>query len=255
MRQRFLFAGVPFLSRAFIYWCKTYVRSIAHTRKKYSSIVEIIDCHYKHWSSPNHRTRTGMEIAILASDDIHLIVETGTSAWGCDSTRLLDLVAKKSGAIFASVDIRPEASLWLKHQVSKQTMFFVQDSLEFFEETFPRNFKAEIDLAYLDSFDLDFEHPEASELHCYREFEKVCQYSRVGTIILIDDTPSNLDEIPTEHQLVAQQIYQKNDRLPGKGALVLERVKNDGSFEILWHSHNLVVRILKSNPLRNQGDH
>jgi len=191
-----------------------------------------------------------MEIALLACNRFELMVETGTSAWGCDSSRLLDLVARKNDATFLSVDIRPEASLWLRHQVSRKTFFHVQDSIDFFKSTFQKTYNRAIDFAYLDSFDLDFSNPEPSELHCLQEFKNVCRFSRVGTIILIDDTPATLEEVPESFRELAKEYLEKNGRVPGKGSLVRDLVRSDPSFQILWNSENLVIRILRSNPLR-----
>lgn len=213
----------------------------------------MVDSHFYKWSSPDHEARAGMELALLACDRLSLIVETGTSAWGCDSSRLLDMIAKQFGATFASVDIRAEASLWLKYQTSNHTLFFVQDSLDFLTETFPKQFEQEIDFAYLDSFDLDFHNPGPSELHGLREFEKVCRFSRAGTIVLIDDTPAEIDEVPEVFRDYAKQFQEVYNRLPGKGSLVLTKIKDDESFEVLWHSHNLVVRILRADPLSDDN--
>lgn len=245
------YAGVPILSRAFLKWIKAWIKSIFYTRKKYSEFGELIDYHYKKWSSPNHRTRSGMEVALLACDQINLIVETGTSAWGCDSSRLLDMVARSYGATFASVDLRPEASQWLKHQVSKNTFFFVQDSLEFFSKTFPASFQSKIDFAYLDSYDLDFLDPEPSEKHCLQEFIGLCKFSRSGTIVLIDDTPANLEEVPEPFRNAARIHLNETGRIPGKGSLVRELVKFNDSFKVLWDSDNFVIRINKEDPLSN----
>lgn len=83
----------------------------------------MVDFHFSTWSTPGHDGRAGMEQALLACDSLNLMVETGTSAWGCDSSRLLDLVAKKFGNTFVSVDIRAEASMWLKFQTSNHSLF------------------------------------------------------------------------------------------------------------------------------------
>lgn len=242
------YAGVPLLSRAFFQWCKAWSKSILYTRKSFENLHELIDCHYRNWSSPSHRTRPGMELALASCDRLQLIVETGTSAWGCDSSRLFDMVARQFGATFASVDIRPEASLWLKHQVSKQTQFFVQDSLEFFRDTFSNHFKNKVDFAYLDSFDLDYSDPAPSESHCLQEFLGVCRFSRAGTIVLIDDTPANLEEIPDNFREISTKYFEEYGRIPGKGSLVRELVKSNNSFKILWESENLVIQILRANP-------
>jgi hypothetical protein len=158
------------------------------------------------------------------------------------------MVAKLKDAKFVTVDIRPEASLWLRHQVSERTSLFVQDSVDFLTNTLAQKFPQKIDFAYLDSFDLDYSDPRPSEEHCWAEFVKVCKFSRIGTVVLIDDSPSNLSEVPEGFQNGAKIYFERHGRLPGKGSLILEKIRSNENFEILWHSENLVIRILKNNP-------
>ena len=53
------------------------------------------------------------------------VVETGTSAWGADSTRLWDEYVRIAGGLVLTVDIRPDPSLLLQNKVSKSTESFV----------------------------------------------------------------------------------------------------------------------------------
>lgn len=251
IRRSIRYAGVPVISRAFLMWIFAWLKSIRYRYRRYSSMHQLIESHFTTWSVQDHSSRKGLEMALASCGDIRLIVETGTSAWGCDSTRLLDRVARMKSAKLFSVDIRPEASHWLKHQLSKQTKLFVQDSIEFFTTTLPRQCPNAIDFAYLDSFDLDYRNPEPSELHCWEEFQYVCRFARIGAIVLIDDTPANFIEVPKEFQSDAKAYFEKNNRLPGKGSLVLHKVKGNEGIEILKHANNLILRILKSDPLRS----
>ena len=58
-------------------------------------------------------------------------VETGTSAWGTDSTRLWDNYVTHYGGSFHSVDIRSEPARRLKGQVGKRTRLVTSDSVNF----------------------------------------------------------------------------------------------------------------------------
>lgn len=238
------YAGVPVFSRAFLLYLRTLTRANFQHLSTKQSVKHIVDAHFSKWSIANHPTRKGFEIALESSSALNLIVETGTSAWGCDSSRLFDSIVRFTKGTFLSVDIRAEASEWLKHQTSKsKTRFFIEDSTTFLSQTLPKMVSnKKIDLLYLDSFDLDFQDPAPSELHCLKEFEAALPLCREGTIIIIDDTCASVSEFPEQIKSLAVQYHQRTGRLPGKGSLVLQRIKGDPRFEVLWHQVNLVIK-------------
>ena len=142
--RKLTFAGVPVLSRSFIKWMINFARGLKIRFTKFSDLDNLIESHYKTWSEKNHRSRRGLEIALNATEKPKVIVETGTSAWGCDSTRLLDAFARFTHAKFITIDIRQEASEWLKFQVSN-TQFEVDDSVHFLKEVYPLRINQTID--------------------------------------------------------------------------------------------------------------
>lgn len=247
-RSEIRFAGVPVFSTAFIIWLKCLFKHYWFNLKKPRSLEDLTARHFKYWSEANHTSRAGLELALRSVSLPRLIIETGTSAWGCDSSRLLNMYAEFCGAEFISVDIRADASNWLKLQTSKSTRFYVCDSVHFLENTFPREVNKTIDFVYLDSYDLDLTNPLPAENHCLREFNAVLKYSRRGTIIVIDDTRASVAEFPQQDQQIVRIQLKNNGRIPGKGALVLEKIRNNSNFEILWHRENLVVRVLSDSP-------
>lgn len=246
------YAGVPVFSRAFSKWLFCFFKALFLSFNNSRSLDEVIGRHFMNWSEPNHRTRSGLEIALNSSKSLELIVETGTSAWGCDSSRLFDSVVKFTGGTFYSVDIRAEASQWLKHQTFGHSYFFVEDSLSFLKNTLTRVIRSKkIDLVYLDSFDLDISNPEPSEKHHLQEFLYVLPFLHIGSVVVIDDTPATLDEFQQELKPMVSNYQIKTGRLPGKGSLVLEFIKNNPCYRVIWHSENLVIKIVKGEFLEN----
>lgn len=244
------YAGVPVFSRAFSKWifCFFKAKVLSLKLRNSKSLNEVIDCHFKNWSESEHRTRSGLEIALNSSTTLRLILETGTSAWGCDSSRLFDSVVKLTGGTFYSIDIRPEASQWLKHQTSGDTYFFIDDSINFLRNTLPRVLQGKkIDLIHLDSYDLDILNPEPSERHHLEEFLYALTYLQIGSIVVIDDTPATLNEYKDNLRTSALNYQRKTGRLPGKGSMILEMIKNNPSYQVIWHSENLVFKVVKGD--------
>ena len=243
------FAGVPIFSRSMIRWCVCYIRSLRIRITEFQDLDDLIKRHYQTWSEEHHMSRPGLEIALHHAINSKQIIETGTSAWGCDSSRLFDSFARFVNANFVSVDIRSAASEWLKFQVTKNTQFYVGDSVYFLQSVYPEHFDTTIDLAYLDSFDLDLSNPLPSELHGLEEFRSVLKYSKTGTIIVVDDTRCSVNEFPPEHRELVERYVKNTGRIPGKGSLILQRINGNRDFEVLWHSENLVVRVNSDNSL------
>ena len=127
-----------------------YVRSVKH------SVESLVYKHFSTWSSLDHINKRGFEIALKSLDEKSaLIIETGTSAWGTDSTRLWDTYIRKFGGELYSVDIREEASQALIGQMSRRSRLIVDDSVSFLSKW---NGGCP-DLYYLDSWDLDLAAP------------------------------------------------------------------------------------------------
>lgn len=52
---------------------------------------------------------------------------------------------------------------------------------------------SEIDLLYLDSYDVDMSSPHAAALHCMMEFASARPRLKSGSIVFVDDSPMNPD--------------------------------------------------------------
>lgn len=156
---------------------------------KFDSLDALIEHHFKFYSQPSHINRTGLTVALRQlNEKPALIVETGTSAWGTDSSRLFASYVASFGGQFHSVDIRPEASQRMA-SLAKDAHFHVGDSVEFLQNfNLPKPFKS-IDLLYLDSMDLSVRLPDSSMEHGLNEFRASLPFLRKNSIVVIDDTP------------------------------------------------------------------
>jgi hypothetical protein len=205
----------------------------------------VIDSHFRSWAKDDfQRAREGFEIAfgILGGSPAE-IVETGTSAWGTDSTRLFDSYVRSFGGNFQTVDIRLEPMKRLRREVSSNTLMVLGDSVNFLHSLASTGNK--IDLFYLDSWDLDWADPFPSAEHGLAEWNALQPLAQTGTLVLIDDTPLDLTWVPKRNRQwlpKAEQSLMRNGWLPGKGALVLKQVESRTDVSILWHGYNLLLR-------------
>lgn len=210
--------------------------------KKFKSVDKLVDSHFKIWSEPNHINRKGLEIALnKVFDPNPVILETGTSAYGTDSSRLFDSFARNFNGYFYSVDINEAPSKRLVNAKSKCTKFFVMDSVDFLKKFTILTGHKKADLIYLDSWDVDWNNPYPSARHGKNEIETIKSYIKPGTILIIDDTPNSLEWIPRESRKIALEFMETYGVLPGKGAFfksALEGIR----YETLHHAYNIVLR-------------
>lgn len=121
------------------------------------------------------------------------LIETGTMradhgslSFGDDgaSTYIFDkFINFYDGELF-SVDINPKNVEHAKKYVSSKTKIFCENSVSFLWKL-PKDL--DIDLIYLDSFDIDKDNPHPSQLHHIKELCAVIDKIKKGTIMVIDD--------------------------------------------------------------------
>ena len=212
--------------------------------KRYKTIKSLTFFHFFLWSELNHINRIGLTAALhLLKRKPAVIVETGTSAWGTDSTRLWSSYVKSFGGKLFSVDIRPEPRETLG-DLGPSSLLFVDDSVNFLNN-FNQYCQSKIDLVYLDSFDIDWKNPFPAMQHGLKEFESVEKYLKIGSVVVIDDTPVNQSFIPESDGNLAASIKTNLGVYPGKGALVLAMIKlHPDKYKIIYHNYNLVFEIL-----------
>ena len=218
-----------------------------HKNRNYQRVIplnskELVENHFKYWSNLNHINYKTFEMAISSlADKPSLIIETGSSAWGIDSTRLFDSYVRKYGGQLFTVDLRPEAKMQLSYQLSKNSFCLLGDSVDFL--TKHNTIKA--DLYYLDSFDLDLRNPFPSAEHGFNEFMSIIDNLTPGTLLLIDDTPSDvcikqMGKLPN-----ASIKFIKNYSLnPGKGAFVKQYIEKNMNFELIDHNYAYLVKFI-----------
>jgi hypothetical protein len=169
----------------------------------------------------------------------NLIVETGSSAWGVQSSQLFDSFVQSFGGRFATVDNRQEASDQLQGKLGEQSQTFVDDSVNFLNQfQLPLGYEA-ISLLYLDSYDLDVDAPWPSMNHGLEEFKAAQRLLAPGSLVLIDDTP--IDPSLWGWTGPAWEFFYKHGFVPGKGALVLQSsLMRD--YKVLYHHYSVLLR-------------
>jgi hypothetical protein len=169
-----------------------------------------------------------------------MIVETGTSAWGTDSTRLWDAYVRAFGTEFWSIDLSPDPRRRLRQQVGPRTHLVVSDSVDFLTDFAVRNSKTQVDLCYLDSWDLDWQNPIASEVHGLKEWLAIAPLFAAGSVLVVDDSPASIEWVPERHQERARELLEERGYLPGKGSLIDQELTRDPGVEKIWHGYNSV---------------
>lgn len=200
----------------------------------------LVFAHLLRSGNPGHPNKKAFETVLRNFGGVPLnIVETGTSAWGADSTRLWDEYVRNSGGRVRSVDLRPDPSIHLRGKLSKDTELAIADSVEYLKGL--NDNKESVDFIYLDSYDVDWENPEPAELHGEAEFKIAMELVRVGGIVLIDDTPT-----PGAASRVGIRMNDAvtggSPSVRGKGAKALQLVEANPNFSILYHDYAVAIR-------------
>ena len=181
--------------------------------------------HFKSVSDSDNRASSFQLVANHISGTPSLagksFVETGSSAWGLDSTHLIDQFALHFNTSFFSVDIRYFPSKVLRKTLHSCTTLVTSDSIVFLN-TLPDN---SIAFAYLDSWDTDWDNFLPSALHGLHEFLTILPKMAQNSIILIDDTPMSPEQLSVYHSISesymsAYSYFFPKNILPGKGGLV-----------------------------------
>ena len=213
------------------------------------STSALVDNHFRFWSHLDHPNRSAFKLVIEELNcNPAVIVETGTSAWGTDSTRLWARYVQNFGGELWSVDLREEARHRLKGQLKGKVNLVVGDSVEFLHEA--KYSKA--NLFFLDSWDVDWSDPMPSALHGLREFKEINQHLTVGDIVIIDDTPKNHAFCPASTEEAVIEFEKEFGVMPGKGALVLNEIEGNPMYRIIFHEYALVIKVTHDSFLQGK---
>lgn len=141
------------------------------------------------------------------------IIETGTlrnpGNWkDGQSAKLFTEFVDWSGGSVRSVDIDPLAVNTANQIInSKNFTSYCSDSVHFLQQQTDLD---QVDLFYLDSWDVKWENDTASAEHHLREFQVIEPYLKPGAIVAIDDNSRLLAD----------------NRRTGKGRLIVEYLEN-----------------------------
>ena len=229
------------------------LRKLLDEKRKYAEVSRtlhadasrLVESHFSWWSSKDHVNYPIMKLAVsLLNEEPSLIVETGTSAWGTDSTRLWDSYIRTFGGEFWSIDISQQPSQRLKNQVCCQTHLEIGDSKIWLKEFAVKTAGSHVDLAYLDSFDLDVLNPGPAEEHGLQEWNALRRVLHAGSLVLIDDTPASMRWFPPETHGDVRRFIESTGRLPGKGSLIFREVQlGTVPAEVISHEYSLLLRM------------
>ncbi|MGQ0708560.1 MAG: hypothetical protein ACT4NV_02305 [Rhodoferax sp.] len=213
-----------------------------NAREKHLDIETLIDQHFSSYSSPDHVCRQSLAMALnLLKQRPAVILETGSSAWGTNSSMLFDSYVNSFGGSFCSVDIRPEPSVDLGAVCTNNSKFYCDDSVRFLEN-YSRS-GSKVDFVYLDSWDVDWEDPVPSAVHGLKEFLAIYPALNNNAILLIDDTPVDGEIMGRVHpgQMEGFNQSRKNFRFtPGKGTLVKNFLQANGIGRQIFHDYQLL---------------
>jgi hypothetical protein len=181
------------------------------------------------------------------------IVETGSSAYGTNSSALFARIVARCGGSFTTIDINPQATanalqLFRALGCTERCTAICGDSVSTL-----RTLGQTFNVAYLDSYDLTPDYFVQSEQHGLAEFQTLLEsrlLDAAESYILIDDTPRTIEifasQVDDYYLHKAREHVVRYGRLPGKGALVAAAVRRSTGFEILSWEYQLLLRF--SNP-------
>jgi hypothetical protein len=211
-------------------------------REQYTDLQSLIDNHFASHSDVNHPCRPTMSLALeMLNQKPAVIVETGSSAWGTNSSLLFDSYVNSFGGSFHSVDIRPEPAKELRSLCSSKSQFFCNDSVGYLKEL--AKTAHQLDLLYLDSWDVDWQDPLPSAMHGLHEFLSIYPTLKPGSLVLIDDTPSDssvISRVQPMHAASVAAFLRTYGFSPGKGGLIKEFLSSHHIGKEIAHDYQLL---------------
>jgi hypothetical protein len=210
---------------------------------KFDDLDQLIETHFTLHSEPAHICRQTPTVALrLLGGRAATIVETGSSAWGSNSSLLFDAYVRSYGGTFETVDIRVAPSVAIQNRCSPSTNLYRDDSVSFLKKWNEANPNKKIDLLYLDSWDVSWQTPNPSALHGLAELLAVFKNLNAGSLLLVDDTPVDPSYFLSAQVQIAdfkryQEIYNFT---PGKGALIKLLLNHLGRGKQIAHRYQLL---------------
>lgn len=142
--------------------------------------------------------------------NVKVVVETGCvrqdQNWdgdGQSTVMLAEFALERNGGSFTTVDISREATDLARQLVPHATVH-CGDSVKYLSKI-----GRQIDLLYLDSYDVDMGAPHPAALHCMMELTAAMPMLHSGSIVFVDDSPMNSAmEVGGKGLYVAQYFRQ-----------------------------------------------
>lgn len=220
--------------------------------QQFSSLNNLIDSHFEQIGEPNHPCKESLKIA-LEKISVHneiVIIETGSSAWGTNSSELFNkfLHFKNSNpsnkAFLYTCDLRINPLVNLVYRVSQNVVLICNDSVNCIENLANKlpindfNF-----LIYLDSYDLDYRNPIPSGFHGFKEFIAAIPFLKKGTVLVIDDSPIDLNECPEYAKEDSKLFFENYGHYPGKGMFIDPIISKFKNCKKIYHNYQIVYII------------
>ena len=233
-------------SAAVLAWNGTPVRVRGRNtavRPAFASVEELVGEHFAMRSTPDHMNRGSLlETIRLLEERSATILETGSSAWGTNSSRLFDDYVARFGGELVTVDIRIQPLLHLRRDLSPRSQIVCDDSVRFLRRWVRDNPSRRVDLVYLDSYDLDPGAPTPAAVHGLLELDAIRPALRDGSLLLVDDTPSSVDFFSEPERAQAARFAESTGLVPGKGMLIDVYLGNDPSVTKIHHGYQALYR-------------
>lgn len=206
-----------------------------------AQVDSLVAQHFFAIGEPEHPSRPTLDAALR-----HLggrparIFETGTAAWGTQSTLLFSSYVAAYGGEVVTVDTRLSPARHARPQTTRSVRYLVGDSVSVMARPWARRYLASADLVYLDSWDVDVHDPLPSAVHGLREFLSCAGSLKPGAMVLVDDTPKVIglwgETTPQMSQFVSMWGV-----VPGKGAFILKLLDRSPGLEVIAHDYQLLL--------------
>jgi hypothetical protein len=188
------------------------------------SFLPVFDAEYAGRLAIRAQTfRRMFEILEATEKQRYSILETGCARiddnwWGDgQSTLLFDRFVNFWDGMVRTVDIDQDACNRLRAKVSDKVVITCSDSVRYLHQLSSEG-DLDVDLLYLDSFDVDWRNTHPSSLHHVHELCAVMPLLASGTLVMVDDSPRKVAVVSQPEGKVP--VYDGG--IWGKGGYVAE---------------------------------
>jgi hypothetical protein len=171
------------------------------------------------------------------------IVETGIGRDSLSTWLFSDLAHATGGHVY-TVDIDPQQCALVRTVLEgsddRNVTIAVSDSVEFL-----RRFDRSIDVLYLDSVDIDWQHPEPSMKHHLDELMSAKANLARDAVVGIDDTPASVDYLPLHMSDEDRGYLLRQSVLPGKGRACIDYLDSCAELDArrVFHEYQVVYQL------------